>query len=73
MTQITIRKLEPPTALPSSSSFTAFLIGQIECAKLRAEITINQCDMAVTALSGGLISPEAALLILHEAGLEISS
>jgi hypothetical protein len=62
---------EPTTVEPSSSSFTAFVIGQIGCAKLRAEIIVNQCDMAITALSGGFISPEAALLILHEAGLEL--
>jgi hypothetical protein len=29
--------------------------------------------MAATALSAGLITPEMALLVLHEPGLEISS
>jgi hypothetical protein len=60
-------------ALPSSSSFTAFVVEQIGCAKLRAEITVNQCDVAITALNAGLISPEAAILILAETGVEVSS
>jgi hypothetical protein len=72
MTQTTIES-EPTTVEPSSSNFTAFVLAQIGCAKLRAEITVNQIEMAATALSAGMISPEAALLILAECGLEIGA
>jgi hypothetical protein len=70
VTQPAIKELEPPTVAPSSA-FTDFVLKQISCAKLHAELTVNQCDMAITALSGGLIPPEVALLVLAECGLEI--
>jgi hypothetical protein len=60
-------------ALPSSSSFTAFVLQQIGCAKLRAEITVNQCDVAITALNAGTITAEQAILILAECRLEIGA
>ena len=64
--------IEPTTVAPSSS-FTAFALEQIRCAKLRAQMIVNQCEMAITALSAGLITPEAAILILAETGVEVSS
>jgi hypothetical protein len=75
VTQPAIKEPAPAErpALPSSSSFTAFVIEQIGCARLHAELTVNQCDMAITALSAGMITPEMAILILAETGLEISS
>jgi hypothetical protein len=60
----------------TSSAFTAFVTGQIRIAKLRFELAANQADAALAALSGGLISPEEAILILAETGLvldEVSS
>ena len=57
----------------TSSAFTQFVLRQIECAKLRAELVVNQADMAIIALSGGLISPEMAILILAECGVEVVS
>jgi hypothetical protein len=57
----------------ASSAFSQFVLRQIECAKLRAELTVNQTDMALSALSAGLISPETAILILAETGVEVSS
>ena len=74
MTTATLRTSEAPTsALASSSSFTAFMLEQIRCAKLRAEITANQCEMAAAALSAGIVSPEMALLVLYETDIEVSS
>ena len=65
------------TALTSptetSSAFTQFVLRQIECAKLRSQLVVNQADMALAALSGGLISPEQAILILTECGVEVAS
>ena len=61
---------EPTTAEPSSA-FTDFVLKQIRCTKLRAQITVNQTEMAITALSAGMISPEVALLIVAETGLEL--
>jgi hypothetical protein len=40
---------------------------------VRAELVANQADMALAALSGGLISPEMAILILAETDVEVSS
>jgi len=62
-----------PTTVEPSSGFAQFVLRQIECAKLRAEITANQCETVLAALSAGLISPEIALLVLHECGIEVSS
>jgi hypothetical protein len=56
-----------------SSSFTNFLLVQLNRAALRSKITTNQIEMATVALSGGLISPEQAILILAECGVEVSS
>jgi hypothetical protein len=56
-----------------SSAFTHYVLRQIECAKVRAELVANQADMALAALSGGLISPEMAILILAETDVEVSS
>ena len=62
-----------PTTVESSSSFTAFVVEQLRCAKLRAQITVNQTEMALTALSGGMITAEQAILVLAETGIEVSS
>ena len=62
-----------PTTVEPSSAVTAFVLEQIRCVKARAEIVANQADMAATALSAGLITPEAAILILAETGVEVSS
>ena len=56
----------------ASTAFTAFVLGQIRITKLRAELVANQAEMAMIALSDGLISPEMAVLVLAETGLEIS-
>jgi hypothetical protein len=62
---------EPTTVEPSSAAFTAFVLRQLRCAELRAELVANQCKRAAAAVSGGLISPEMALLVLHETGVEL--
>lgn len=58
--------VEPTTA--PSTAFTDFVLRQLRCAKLRGQITVNQIEMAATVLSAGMISAEAALLILAETG-----
>jgi hypothetical protein len=72
VTQPAIKEPEPMTVEPSSR-FTAFVLQQIGCAKLRAEITVNQCDVAITALNAGMITAEQAILILAECRLEIGA
>jgi hypothetical protein len=57
----------------TSSAFTQFVLRQIECTKLRAELVANQADAASAALAAGLISPEQAILILSECGVEVAS
>jgi hypothetical protein len=68
MTAITIDK-PTTTATQPSSAFTNFVLGQIRCAELRARIAANQLKATAVALSGGLIGAEAAIAMLHEAGL----
>jgi hypothetical protein len=57
----------------ASAAFTAFVLGQIRITKLRAELIANQADAAIVALAAGLVSPEQAILILAECGVEVSS
>jgi hypothetical protein len=57
----------------TSSTFTQFVLRQIECTKLRAQLVVNQADAALAALAGGLIAPEIAIMILAETGVEVSS
>ena len=57
----------------ASTAFTAFVLGQIRITKVRFELAANQCDAAIVALSGGLISPEQAILILTECSVEVTS
>jgi hypothetical protein len=64
---------EPEPTVEPSSAFTAFVLEQIRCAKLRAQMIVNHCEMAITALSAGLITSEAAILILAETDIEVSS
>jgi hypothetical protein len=72
MTQQQTITLESTTVEPSSG-FTDFVLGRLHVAELRAKITANDIKATATALSAGLISPEAAILMLAETGLEISS
>ena len=51
-----------------STAFVDFLLQQFRCAALRSKIVTNQIEAATVALSAGMISAEAALLILHETG-----
>jgi hypothetical protein len=70
MTQPAIKEYEPTTAAPSSG-FADFILHRLRVATLRAKIVANEIEATATALRGGLISPEAAILILTECGLEI--
>ena len=60
-----------PTVESSSDAFSMFVLEQIRCARLRAETTANQCEMAAAALSAGIVTPEMALLVLHETRVEL--
>ena len=64
---------KPEPAAEPSSGLVDFVLGQIRITKLRAELVANQADMAAAALSAGMVSPETALLILAECGVEVSS
>lgn len=55
----------------ASSQFVAFVLRQLDVARLRALLAVNEIEMTITALSGGIISAEASLLILHESGLSL--
>lgn len=59
------------TSTTESSTFTAFLLAQLNCASLRSKIVTNQIEAATVALSAGLILPETAILILAETGLSL--
>jgi len=61
------------TATAPSTAFTDFILRQLRCAALRSKIVTNQLEAAATALSAGMISPEMAILVLAECGVEVSS
>jgi hypothetical protein len=64
--------LTEPMTEPSSG-FTSFILAQLNCAVLRSKIITNQIEATITALSAGMITPETAILILTECGVEVSS
>lgn len=51
-----------------STDFIDFILHRLRVAGLRARIVANEIEAIATALSGGLISAETALLHLHETG-----
>jgi hypothetical protein len=59
------------TAVEPSSAFIKFILGQLDCARLRALIEANEIATTATALSAGLISIEAA--VAHLMTIEESS
>jgi hypothetical protein len=52
-----------------SSTFVAFVLRQLDCARLRTSIVLNEIDIIGVALKGGLIDGEGALACLAECGL----
>jgi hypothetical protein len=60
-------------ATEPSSGFVDFILHRLRVAELRAKIVANEIATTATALSAGMITPEMAILILAETGLEISS
>ena len=54
-----------------SSGFISFILGQLDCARLQALCIANEIATTATALSGGLISAEAAILHLDQLGLPL--
>jgi hypothetical protein len=67
MTQPAIKEPEPTTVEPSSG-LTDFILHRPHVTALRAKIVANEIEATATALSAGMISPEAALLHLYESG-----
>ena len=62
-----------PTVIEPSSNFITFILGQLNTARLEALCVANEIATTATALSGGLISVEAAILHLDQLGFEVSS
>jgi hypothetical protein len=54
-----------------SSGFVDFILRRLRVAELQAKIVANEIATTATALSAGMITPEMAILILAETGLEI--
>jgi hypothetical protein len=57
------------TVIEPSSGFITFILGQLNVARLEALCVANEIATTATALSGGLISAEAAILHLDQLGL----
>jgi hypothetical protein len=60
------------TSTPSTSTsnaFTSFVLASMRCARIRAQIVVNEITTAGVALKAGLIDPDTALSMLGEAGL----
>jgi hypothetical protein len=60
--------VELATGGAPEGGFPNFLLRQLRCAELRARIVANEIEAMATALRGGLINAETALLHLHETG-----
>jgi hypothetical protein len=73
MNAISIISSAETTSTEVPRDFTDFTLGQLRCAALRSKIVANQIEAASAALSAGIISPEQAILILAECGVEVSS
>jgi hypothetical protein len=61
------------TTVEPSSGFTDFILHRLHVAELHAKIIANDIEVTAAALSAGLISPEAAILMLAETGIQVSS
>jgi hypothetical protein len=65
---ITTTSRPPSSVTTTSSAFVDFLSAQFRVAELRARIVTNEIRAMATALSAGLVTPETALLHLHQSG-----
>jgi hypothetical protein len=57
------------STLPMSTTFTAYLLGEMKCAALRLKIEANEIISIGVALNSGAISADDAINDLHAAGL----
>ena len=57
-----------PMVIEPSSGFITFVLNQLNVARLEALCIANEIATTATALSGGLISAETAILHLHTIG-----
>ena len=55
------------TVAPSPHDFTGYLLAELRCASLRARILQADINAIGLALKSGLISPDQALELLHDA------
>jgi hypothetical protein len=51
-----------------SSNYTAFMLGQLRCAGIRARLMTAEIDTIGVALRGNFITADDAIAWLHEAG-----
>jgi hypothetical protein len=51
-----------------SSGFTAFMLGQLRCAGIRARLLAAEIDSIDVALRGNFITTDDAIAWLHETG-----
>jgi hypothetical protein len=56
-------------AEPTSSSFVSFVLHQLDCARLRAALVVNEIATTEAGLHAGLIRIEDAVAYLHQLGL----
>jgi hypothetical protein len=69
ITPSTTNTIEPTSSIEASSGFTDFVLRQLNVARLRALLAVNEIATTATALSGGLITAETAIIHLHALGL----
>ena len=55
------------TVAPSPHDFTNYLLAELRCAALRARVVQADLEAIGLALKDGLITPDQALELLHEA------
>jgi hypothetical protein len=52
-----------------SSNFSDYVLAEIRCAGLRAQIMVNDIEAMTVALGAGLVNADTALAHLHEVGV----
>jgi len=70
MNSTTTKSSAEPTVEPSSI-FIRFILDQLNVARLRVLLAVNEVEATAAALRVGLISAEDALLHMHSLGLSL--
>jgi hypothetical protein len=52
-------------AVPTAMSFAEYILSELRAASLRAKLLSSEIDAIAVALSGGLVTADQALVLMH--------